>query len=90
MAYDEAYRKAESKIEEALRPKLATLELCSMGLHRVPEAIAQLAHLQSLDLSRNQLEELTELIGYLTQLNSLDLSHNQLSVLPDSIGNLSF
>jgi len=89
MANDEAYRKAEKKIEEARRPKLAELELCSMDLVKVPENIGELTHLQSLNLSHNQLIELTGSIGNLTQLYSLDLSNNQLSTLPDSIGNLS-
>ncbi|MDA0867804.1 MAG: TIR domain-containing protein, partial [Cyanobacteria bacterium] len=57
-------------------------------LSTLPEAIAQLTHLQSLSLHFNQLSTLPEAIAQLTHLQSLDLRSNQLSTLPEWIGRL--
>ncbi len=58
-------------------------------LKELPDAIAQLTQLESLDLSFNQLTELPEAIGALTQLRTLNLSGNQLTELPDAIAALT-
>ncbi|WP_346292191.1 leucine-rich repeat domain-containing protein [Sphaerothrix gracilis] len=58
-------------------------------LAELPEAIASLTQLQSLDLSGNQLTELPEAIASLTQLQTLDLSANQLTELPETIASLT-
>ncbi len=89
MARDEAYRKAEQKIEAARRSRATKLDLYSMGLSELPESLGQLMQLQSLDLHSNQLTVLPESLGQLTQLQSLDLSHNQLTALPEWMGQLT-
>ncbi len=58
-------------------------------LTALPEAIGNLAQLQSLNVSYNQLTALPEAIGNLTQLQSLYVSDNQLTFLPEAIGNLA-
>jgi len=86
---DKAYRKAEEKIEAALRNRSMELDL-SRGfegaiLTDLPKSLGKLSQLQSLNLSNNQLKALPEWLGQLTQLHSLDLSRNQLQVLPQSL-----
>jgi len=88
MAKDEAYYKAEKKIEKARRTGAKELSLSNMGLTEVPESIGELTQLQSLDLSNNKLTTLPESLGQLTQLHRLDLYANQLITLSDSLGNL--
>jgi Leucine-rich repeat (LRR) protein len=91
MARDEAYRKAEEKIEEARRSGAKELNLngkwdeASSKLTEVPESLGQLRQLQSLDLSTNQLTALPQSLGQLTQLQSLKLNNNQLAALPESL-----
>ena len=71
MARDEAYRKAEQKIEAARRSRATKLDLSDMGLTELPESLGQLTQLQSLNLTDNQLTALPESLGQLTQLQSL-------------------
>ena len=59
------------------------------GLEILPESLAQLTQLQSLDISRNQLSALPEGLAQLTQLQSLDISYNQLSALPEGLAQLT-
>ncbi|OKH34496.1 GTPase [Nostoc calcicola FACHB-389] len=54
----------------------------------LPEAIADLQQLTSLDLSVNHLMTLPEAIADLQQLTSLDLRGNQLTTLPEAITKL--
>jgi hypothetical protein len=68
MARDEAYRKAEKRIEEARRSEAKKLDLScawdvkdSVKLTELPESLSQLTQLQTLDLSRNQLPRLRKL-----------------------------
>jgi Leucine-rich repeat (LRR) protein len=95
MPRDEAYRKAEEKIEEARRFRTTELDLSGgwdkelPKLTELPESLGQLTRLQSLKLRNNQLTALPESLGQLTQLRSLDLSDNQLRVLPESLGQLT-
>ncbi|MBD2302094.1 leucine-rich repeat protein [Nostoc sp. FACHB-190] len=89
MARDEAYREAAQRIEQARREGALELDLSSMGLTEVPEAIASLTQLQQLDLSSNELTELPEAIANLTQLQTLYLFGNQLTELPEAIANLT-
>jgi Leucine-rich repeat (LRR) protein len=84
MARDEAYGEAEQRIEAARQEEATELDLSSMQLTELPEAIAALTQLQMLDLSRNQLTALPEAIAALTQLQMLDLSRNQLTALPEA------
>ncbi len=88
MARDEAYRKAEQKIEEAQRAGEILLDLSRMKLTELPESLDQLKQLQKLYLDHNRLTVLAESLGQLTQLRSLDLSNNQLTSLPESLGRL--
>jgi len=85
MARDEAYRSAEQRIEAARQEGATELNLHGMRLTELPEAIASLTQLQTLDLSNNELTELPEAIASLTQLQSLNLWNNQLTELPEAI-----
>src|ERR1022692_484455 len=96
MARDEAYRKAEQKIEETRRSGAKKLDLdCRFytinaeRLTELPESLGQLTQLQSLDLSNNQLTMLPEWLCQLTQLQSLNLSRNQFKAVPESLGRLA-
>ena len=95
MATDEPDKIAEKKIEEARRSGAKELDLSgryqkdSSKLAKLPESLAQLTWLQSLDLWGNQLTELPEWLGRLTQLQSLNLSGNQLTELPEWLGRLT-
>jgi len=89
MARDEAYRKAEQKIEEALRSGAKELNLRGIDLTELPESLGQLTQLQSLDLSNNQLTELPEWLGQLTQLRILYFRDNRLTALPQWFGELT-
>jgi Leucine-rich repeat (LRR) protein/GTPase SAR1 family protein len=89
MAKDEAYRRAEKKIEDARRSGATELDLRGMGLRKLPESLGRLVKLQVLDLSFNELTALPEWLGQLTRLVSLDLSCNQLTALPEGLGRLT-
>ena len=67
-ARDEAYKKAEQKIEAARRSGAKVLNLSGMNLTELPESLGQLTQLQSLDLFDNRLTTLPEWLGRLTQL----------------------
>ena len=88
MARDEAYRKAEERIEEARRLKATEFHLRGLKLTELPASLGQLTELQSLILSGNQLTYLPEFVTSLTKLETLILSGNQLKSLPESIGQL--
>ncbi len=96
MAKNNAYRKVERKIEEARKSGAKELNLDvdwgaddTNKLTKLPESLAQLTQLQSLDISRNQLTALPESLSQLTQLQSLDISNNQLTALPESLSQLT-
>ena len=88
MAQNEAYERAEQRIEKAARLGASVLHLSSLGLTELPESLGQLTQLQALNLSRNRLTTLPASIGQLTQLRALYLFNNQLSSLPESLGQL--
>nr|XP_020472835.1 leucine-rich repeat-containing protein 28 [Monopterus albus]XP_020472836.1 leucine-rich repeat-containing protein 28 [Monopterus albus] len=69
-------------------PNLIELYLHSNNIVIIPEAIGNLARLQSLDLSSNVLQLLCPDIGRLRSLRHLRLSNNQLKSLPPEIGDL--
>ncbi|MDP1714123.1 MAG: TIR domain-containing protein [Anaerolineales bacterium] len=92
MARNEAYLKAEKKIEEALKSGATELNLhgnTDLKLTELPDSLWQLTQLYTLNLSYNQLTTLPESLGQLTQLQTLDLSGNKLISLPDSLVNLT-
>ena len=89
MARDEAYKKAEQKIEAARRSGATVLNLGRMNLTELPESLGQLTQLQTLYLSGNQLTTLPEWLGRLTQLQRLDISVNRLTTLPESLGQMT-
>ncbi|MBE9210815.1 leucine-rich repeat domain-containing protein [Nostoc sp. LEGE 06077] len=89
MERDEAYREAEQRIEQARRKGAVELDLSGMGLTELPEEIASVTQLQTLNLSRNQLTQLPEAISSLTQLQTLNLFGNQLTQLPEAIASLT-
>lgn len=95
MKRNEAYRRAEQKIEKARRSGAKKLDLSgsrdaedSQYLTELPESLSQLAHLQELEVANNELTVLPEWLGQLTRLQLLNLANNQLMELPDSIGAL--
>ncbi|XP_054626654.1 leucine-rich repeat-containing protein 28 [Dunckerocampus dactyliophorus] len=69
-------------------PNLIELYLHSNNIVIIPEAIGNLARLQSLDLSNNALQLLCPEVGRLSSLRHLRLSNNQLKCLPPEIGDL--
>ncbi|XP_061879081.1 leucine-rich repeat-containing protein 28 [Entelurus aequoreus] len=69
-------------------PNLIELYLHSNNIVLIPEAIGNLARLQSLDLSNNALQLLCPEVGRLRTLRHLRLSNNQLKCLPPEIGDL--
>jgi hypothetical protein len=88
MARNEAYRKAEQKIEEARRSGVTELDLSGMELTELPESLGQLTQLQSLNIQRNGLRELPESLGRLKGLQTLDLFGNNLQDVPSVVRSL--
>jgi len=89
MTSDNTYHSITEIIESAQRSGQTYLDLSSMNITELPEAIFNLTQLKFLDLSENQLMELPELIGNLTQLKYINLKGNQSAKLSESIGNLT-
>jgi C-terminal of Roc, COR, domain/Ras of Complex, Roc, domain of DAPkinase/Leucine rich repeat len=89
MTQDEAFLKAERRIEAARLEGATTLNLSGLGLTEVPEAIASLPQLTGLYLLSNQLTSVPEVIASLTQLTVLYLSYNQLTSVPEAIASLT-
>ncbi|KAJ8344146.1 hypothetical protein SKAU_G00314750 [Synaphobranchus kaupii] len=69
-------------------PNLVELYLRSNSIAAVPEAICELAKLQSLDLSDNVLQVICPEISRLRSLRHLRLANNRLKTLPPEIGDL--
>ncbi|XP_060797039.1 leucine-rich repeat-containing protein 28 isoform X2 [Neoarius graeffei] len=67
-------------------PNLIELYLHSNNIAFIPQAIGNLARLQSLDLSDNALQVICPEIGRLHSLRHLRLSNNQLKCLPQDLG----
>ncbi len=78
MPKDAAYRKAEKKIEKALKSGATILNLHDMKLTELPESIGQLTQLANLNLGDNHLTKLPESIGKLSQLNYLTIHNNEI------------
>ncbi|MEG4146662.1 leucine-rich repeat domain-containing protein [Microcoleus sp. Pol12B5] len=69
--------------------QLESLNLVSIGLTEIPDAIGKLSNLTQLVLSRNQITSIPEVIGKLSNLTGLFLSKNQITSIPEVIGKLS-
>ncbi|TSL68187.1 Leucine-rich repeat-containing protein 28 [Bagarius yarrelli] len=69
-------------------PNLIELYLHSNNIAFIPQAIGNLARLQSLDVSDNALLVICPEIGRLRSLRHLRLSNNQLKCLPPELGDL--
>jgi Leucine-rich repeat (LRR) protein len=89
MPRDEAYRKAEQKIEEARRSGAKKLVLSVLELTELPESLRQLTQLQELNLSDNRLTVLPKWLGQFTRLQSLSLARNLLRALPKWLSGLT-
>ncbi len=89
MKKEDTIRLNTQKIESAQRKGETHLDLSYMYITKLPEAIANLTQLISLNLRGNRLTKLPDSIGNLTQLESLNLGVNQLTELPESIGKLT-
>jgi len=73
MARDEAYLKAEKKIEEIRRSKAEEINFSYMRLTELPKSLGTLSQLKTLVLSHNQLKEVPETIGQLQNLKRIYL-----------------
>ena len=89
MARYAAYRRAEKKIAEAIREGAKSLNLSSLMLTEIPEAVTKLTQLKILSLDNNQIIEIPEAIANLTQLKILSLDNNQITEIPEAIANLT-
>ncbi|MEG5067249.1 leucine-rich repeat domain-containing protein [Microcoleus sp. B3-A4] len=89
MLGNEGDREAQQRIERARPEGAIELDLSSLELTELPDALASLTQLQELDLSENQLTELPEAIRSLTQLRQLDLYNNPLTEVPEALASLT-
>jgi internalin A len=80
---------ALERIEGARKNRATELDLSGLSLTKLPDALSNLEHLQTLSLNINQLMEIPEWIGQLTQLQMLSLHSNQLREVPEEIGQLA-
>lgn len=80
---NEGWQEALQKIEEAKRSGSADLDLSGLGLATIPDSLAQLTNLQTVELRRNRLTAIPESLAHLSKLEHLSLSNNQLTVIPD-------
>ena len=76
---------AETRIRYALQTKSPILTLNRLYLSTLPESIAQLTDLRTLDLAHNQLTELPEWLGQLTKLRCIFAADNEITKLPNSL-----
>lgn len=88
MARNEAYRKAEKKIEAVLTSGGSELNLRNMRLTELPESMKRISHIHYLNLYNNQLRVLPDWLGEFTELQTLYLSSNKLVRLPISLNKL--
>ncbi len=86
---NDAYRETEEKITKALRAQAKHLDLSSLQLTALPESLAKLTWLLSLNIEDNRLTSLPEWLGNLSQLQELDTSYNELNSLPECLGRLT-
>ncbi|KAJ8417398.1 hypothetical protein AAFF_G00286250 [Aldrovandia affinis] len=85
---EEAHEQSKPENLAQKLPNLVELYLRSNNMVTVPEAICDLAKLQSLDLSDNSLQVIRPEIRQMRSLHHLRLANNRLKTLPPEIGDL--
>src|SRR5712691_8927000 len=80
---------AEERIKCAVVERAKTLDLCGLGLEKLPESLGELKQLEELLIYDNELTMLPEWIGKFAELKVLRVFNNKLIALPESIGQLS-
>src|ERR1019366_7662776 len=74
------------RIDEARHSGATQLDLSKLRLTVIPDSLAQLAHLQTLDLSFNQITAIPDYLAQqVAQLQSLKLYNNRITAIPDSL-----
>ena len=91
-ASDEAYRKVQEKIEQALHDGMTILDLRTADTSQLtvlPESLGKLTQLRELSVVGSELTTLPESVNQLTKLQKLDIYYNELEMLPESLGQLT-
>ncbi|CAF0892345.1 unnamed protein product [Adineta ricciae] len=76
---------AKERIQDCFEQQSDSLDLSSLSLSTLPDAIGRMQHIQFLSLANNCFSELPEILVQLTDLKLLNLSYNTLVGIPDSI-----
>jgi internalin A len=79
---------AVRRIEEAKRSGSESLDLSELELTAIPDSIARLVNLKTLNLVGNQITAIPDSIARLVNLEHLNLSENQITTIPDAIAQL--
>lgn len=78
---------ALQRIKDAIAHCSAELDLSGLGIHTLPNDIAECGKdLSVLRLNNNQLQYLPHVFERLTQLRILHLQHNQIAHIPEQVG----
>ncbi|MFE1837259.1 COR domain-containing protein [Streptomyces sviceus] len=80
---------AERRIVAFTRDDLTELDLSRLGIRKIPESLAEVTNLRSINLSGNKIDSIPGFFTQLTGLQIVDLSRNHLTSLPESIENLT-
>ncbi|XP_054238472.1 leucine-rich repeat-containing protein 20 isoform X2 [Indicator indicator] len=80
----EAVARVARKVNETVENKTDSLELNLSGnyLHRLPEEVTSLLHLQAINLSRNRFRRFPEPLAAVTTLQTIDLEENEITEVP--------
>uniref|UniRef100_A0A8C0N774 Leucine-rich repeat protein SHOC-2 n=2 Tax=Canis lupus familiaris TaxID=9615 RepID=A0A8C0N774_CANLF len=80
----EAVARVARKVNETVESGSDTLELHLEGnfLHRLPNEVSTLRHLQAIDLSRNQFRDFPEQLTTLPALETINLEENNIVDVP--------
>src|ERR1039458_4945942 len=79
---------AARRIEKARRSNAVDLDLSFLDLDAIPDSLAKLEQLQSLNLAGNQITVIPDCLAELAQLRGLHLSANHITAIPDSLAQL--
>jgi len=80
---------AETLVDLCRQAGAHELDLSGLALNTLPESMAELTQLTTLNLGDNRLTTVPESLSSLTRLTWLDLSSNLLMTVPESLGNLT-